>query len=331
MKTLFFVAIATLVANIASAGGERIEKFVKITAAQELYVDYIKAAPGKPTLVLLNGLTYSARSWDSFVRAFEKLDTGVGLLRYDMLGMGKTLLNDELPVHYAVPHATQVTQLKALLDKLGIKKASLLGLSYGGGIAVAFANQYPRYVDALILMAPFTKPLEKMDNWIKMQVSATRAMNPWNPATDDELYDFFLHQFVYTTYPSAEPIVLENPYKLEAIFRMVQGIRKFSALENLAKIPARSVHLIVAKQDQYIPKEVMDELWNKLPAAKKMSQILIDGSEHKIPEAIPAYSSAWVAEIMKKNAKISGGRNFQGSVRNGSATSGNITIELPRQ
>ncbi len=40
--------------------------------------------------------------------------------------------------------------------------------------------------------------------------------------SDDDLYDLFLHQIVYATYPQAEPIVLENPFKLEATYRLVQ-------------------------------------------------------------------------------------------------------------
>lgn len=329
MRT-WIVFFALFASWTAYAGGERFEGFVRVSRGQQLYVDYLKAEPGKPTVVLLNGLTYDTRSWSGFVRAYEKLGLGHGLLRYDMRGMGKTLLNDELPVHYEIPHQTQVQQLKGLLDRLGLKKAHLLGLSYGGAIAVAFANQFPRYAETVVLMAPFTQPLEAQDSWIRLQIAATRAANPWNPATDDELYDFFLRQFVYSTYPSAEPVVLENPYKLEAVFRMVQGIRKYIAKETLDKLPARAVHLIVAKQDQYIPQKVMDDFWDALPAAKKASRIYISGTEHKIPEAIPAYSSAWVAELVTRNPKISGGRTFQGSVWNGNAVSGDTVIELPR-
>lgn len=325
MKTLL---IALLFSSPAFAQ-DHFEGFVKI-GAQELYVEHLKAEPGKPTVVLLNGLTYSIRSWDKFTGELEKLAPGAGILRYDMRGMGKTLLNDRLPVSYEIPHSLQAEHLKLLLDKLAIRKAHLLGLSYGGGIAVAFADKYARYSESLILMAPFTKPLKAQDEWIKLQVAATRAMNPWNPATDDELYDFFLRQFIYSTYPSAEPVVLENPYKLEAVFRMVQGIRKFNAIDFLNRLPAKAVHLVVAKQDQYIPQEVMDELWEKLPAAKKASRIYINGSEHKIPEAIPAYSAGWVAEILKKNPKISGARSFLGTVRDGNAKAGAVVIELPR-
>lgn len=324
LSGLFWLA---LFAPLSVSAGD-LRGFLTLSGGERVYVDYVKPEPGKGVLVLLNGLTYSTHSWNSFVREFEKRGTGFGILRYDMRGMGKTLLEGELPVNYEIPHEAQVEQLRRLLDRLGLKRVHLAGLSYGGGIAVAFGNKYPRYVESLILMAPFTQALENQDNWIKAQVAWTRVAQPWNPASDDELYDFYLRQFVYSTYPSAEPVVLENPYKLEAVFRMVQGIRKFRAVESLGRVPAGSVHLVVAREDQYIPRHVMNEFWAAVPLRKRGSRIDISWSEHKIPEAIPAYSSAWVAEIVQGNAKIARGREFQGSVWDGNAVSGEIVVEL---
>lgn len=119
--------------------------------------------------------------------------------------------------------------MNSLLSELKVAKPyNLVGLSYGGGIAIAYAAQYPKEVKRILALAPFTEPLQSQDNWIKNQVAYTRVMQPWNPYSDDELYDYFLRNIIYGTYPSAEPIVLENPYKLEAT-RMVQGIRQFRA------------------------------------------------------------------------------------------------------
>lgn len=294
---------------------------------QKVYTHWQKAEQGAPTIVLLHGLTYSTSSWDPFVRAFHK--PGLGILRYDMVGMGKTLLEGPLPVNYAIPYKKQVTLLKQLLDRLHLKKVTLVGLSYGGGIGISFANKYPQMVENLILMAPFTAPLKTQDQWIKLQVASARLANPWNPATDDELYDFFLRQFIYSTYPNAEPVVLENPFKLEAVFRMVQGIRKFFAIDEIQNLPAKSVHLMVANQDQYIPRDVMDTFWDALPESVKASRVNISVTEHKIPEAIPLFSSAWVEEVLK-NPALKKGLVFDGSVWNRTATSGKTVIDLNR-
>jgi pimeloyl-ACP methyl ester carboxylesterase len=245
-----------------------------------------------------------------------------------MIGMGETLLKGKLPVTYAIPYTAQLEQLKALLDHYHLSKVTLAGLSYGGGIGIAFTTTYPTRVQSLLVMAPFTEALKGMDQWIRQQVAYTRITFPLNPATDDELYDYFLRQFIYTYYPSLEPSVLENSYKLEAVYRMVQGIRHYPTLADSAHLPPHSVHLIVAKQDQYIEKEVHDRFWQAVPPAARMSRVDVNHSEHKIPESAPAFAAAWTLAILKGNPEIRGGREFIGSTKSLTATSGELILDL---
>lgn len=317
--------LLALIALPAHASSFEDGEFVSVNG-EKVFVRHKKAAKGAPTLVLLNGLTYSTSQWGAFATAIERLEPNFGILRYDMRGMGKTLLEANLPVNYSISLDSQVEQLKELLPQLGLKKVDLVGLSYGGGVAIAFANAYPNLVRRIFLMAPFTEALEDQDKIIRAQVSSTRLSFPFNPATDDELYDYFLRQFIYTTYPANEPVVLENPFKLEAIFRMVQGIRLFKANEIAKDLPLNSVHLILANQDQYIPKPVMDRFWNALPKSVRSSRIDISFSEHKIPEAIPNYSAAWITTVIKDGLR----GEYQGTSYAFRAQSESKVVDLPR-
>ncbi len=301
--------------------------FLSIDGEQFFY-EHKPAAMGAPTLVLLNGLTYSTESWNAFAKSLETLNPKIGILRYDMRGMGETLQAGTLPVQYAIPYGNQATTLKKILGKLKIKKAALVGLSYGAGIGLEFARLFPNSVTQLIVMAPFTEPLEAQDRLIRMQVAANRLAFPFNPATDDELYDFFLRQFIYATYPQAEPVLLGDLNKLEAVFRMVQGIRFFRATD-ISKELDVPVHLLVANQDQYIPQEVMDRFWKSLPKRVRGSRINISETEHKIPEAIPDFSAAWVLECLS-NAELQKGKVFSGSTERFEARSGSLVISLKR-
>lgn len=319
---LFFLCLFMPVAGATTLGeGEYLS-----LNGEKVFVLHKKAAKGAPTLVLLNGLTYSTRQWNAFASALERLEPSFGILRYDMRGMGKTLLEGPLPVNYSISLDSQVNQLKELLGALKLKKVELVGLSYGGGVAIAFAKEHPKLVNRLFLMAPFTEALEAQDRLIRAQVSGNRLMYPFNPATDEELYDYYLRQFIYLNYPASEPIVLENPFKLEAIFRMVQGIRFFKAESIAHEMPADSIHLILANQDQYIPKEVMERFWEALPSRARSSRIDISFSEHKIPEAIPNYAAAWISAVMKQGLR----GEFQGTSWNYRAESASGTIELPK-
>jgi alpha-beta hydrolase superfamily lysophospholipase len=269
--------------------------FVSIKT-KELYVDYSAPQPNKETVVLLNGLTYTTVQWDKLTSELKK--KGLGVLRYDMDGMGKTLL------HYGVKfapyaYADQVEDLYQLLKTIALPAPyNIVGLSYGGGIASAYSYKYGHTVKNAILMAPYTEALEKQDSTLKLQVAMTRLYFPFNPASDDEIYDYYLRQTCYTTYPIAEPIVLENPLKLEAVFRLTQGIRKFKATEEVKLFPAKTVHLIIAEFDQYIPREVLTQFWDSIPVEARASLTILKGSEHKIPESKPVEASIVIEEIV---------------------------------
>lgn len=297
--------------EFAQAGQSgRIKDFVALSPERELFVDYVPAKGKQPTVILINGLTYSTVQWNRFVAPL--IARGVGVLRYDPVGQGQTLLR-YAPILNVIPSTDQVADLKLLLEVLEIPAPyNLAGLSYGGGIALGFAAEFPELVQNLILMAPYTRPVQETDDWIKAQIWVTRKMFPYNPYSDDDLYDHFLHQIVYATYPQAEPIVLENPFKLEATFRLVQGIRSARPMDTASTLPEASVHLMIARSDQYIKTSVLDEYWDVVPLASRASRIYINDSEHKMVEAVPVFTASWVYEILKGNKRLFQGKDFEG-------------------
>ena len=329
--TAFVLLTCTLVttfnANAAASSSTQFASgFVAINSTRSLWVEYSAPAKGMPTVILLNGLTYSTRQWDRFAKVLT--DKGVGVLRYDPFGMGQTLLK-YAPILDVIPIESQVQDLAALLKTLKIKGPyNIAGLSYGGGLAAGFAAAYPHAVNKMIMMAPFTRPLDGQDTWIKAQIWATRQIFPYNQYSDEELYDYFLHQICYATYPQAEPIVLENPFKLEAVYRMAQGIRHFNAEAVANTLPEGTVHLMVARQDQYIPGSVLQDYWEKVPKAARVSRLFVNGSEHKMVEAVPYFTASWVYEILMENPAISGGKTFEGYPLLGEAVSNGEKLKV---
>ncbi len=333
MKSLIlavFIACSGLFVSIESlAKAEDLQGFVQVSAQRELYVDYVAPERGLPTVVLINGLTYSTRQWENFVQPL--IAKGVGVLRYDPFGQGQTLLK-YAPILAPIPYQDQIADLKVLLEKLKIKGPyNLVGLSYGGGIAAGFAAAYPSLIKNLVMMAPFTRPLDGTDNWIKAQIWATRQIFPLNKMSDDDLYDYYLHQIVYATYPQAEPIVLENPFKLEATYRLVQGIRKARPIDLTHTIPSRALHLMIARQDQYINTSVLDEYWDAVPLEARASRLYINGSEHKMVEAVPNFTAAWVYEIVTGNKRLFKGQDFEGYPYRGEVRAGDENIKVGRE
>ena len=104
-----------------------------------------EGAPGRPPLLLCNGVGASLELFQPFVDA---LDPRRPVIRFDMPGVG----GSPAPV---VPYhlARLPSLLTGLLDQLGYEQADVLGISWGGGLAQQFALSRPDRVRRLVLVA----------------------------------------------------------------------------------------------------------------------------------------------------------------------------------
>lgn len=97
-----------------------------------------------PVLVLNNGiLMNAAASWAPQSPAFA---ASYRVLHYDCRGQGQS---DHPPGPYSM--SLHAEDLAALLDALGVRRAHVLGISYGGEVSQAFALRYPERVASLVL------------------------------------------------------------------------------------------------------------------------------------------------------------------------------------
>jgi pimeloyl-ACP methyl ester carboxylesterase len=96
-----------------------------------------------PVLVLVHGLGGDADEW---ARCFGPLSATHRVVALELLGFGRS---DKPPITYRIAGFVEV--LERFLQALGIERASLLGHSLGGWIVAAFALQFPRRVDKLVL------------------------------------------------------------------------------------------------------------------------------------------------------------------------------------
>lgn len=334
-----FLALVVSVASYARPA-KTTRGFVEVAAGRRLYVEYRPALNGKPTVFLLNGLTYSTREWAAFAQALTRLDPEIGLVLYDMQGMGATLLAN-LPVLYDIPVQNQVEDLHALKRALKISgPTASVGLSYGGAVALMYALRYPGDFDQTIAMAPFLERLPDQDHLILQSVRNHRLMFPLDPRSDEELYDLYLRGVV-ATFPLVEPVILENPFKLEGVYRMVKGAKNWNAAGEAAKLPAGQIHIVAATGDEYVKLDRMQNFLNHVPSGVLESVLFIEDPSaeillpsqkyHKIPELRPTLSAAWVHEIVSGNRHLQKGRIFNVDPQTGEARSGKIKIPLKRE
>lgn len=83
---------------------------------------------------------------------WEQLTARHRVVRVDFRGFGETPLPPE-------PYA-DCDDVAAVLDTLDIEKASLVGSSFGGQVALEFATRYPQRATDLVLLCPAFRGLE---------------------------------------------------------------------------------------------------------------------------------------------------------------------------
>lgn len=135
-----------------------------------------------PLLVLNNGVLMNAAT--SWVFQTQALSQGYRLLQYDCRGQGQS---DHPDAPYTM--AGHADDLAALLDALGFQKAHILGISYGGEVAQAFALKYPGRTQSLILADTVSEVRAELrivvDSWLdalrnENALQFFNATIPWN-------------------------------------------------------------------------------------------------------------------------------------------------------
>lgn len=113
----------------------------------ELLVEKHGPADGQAVVLLHHGLG-SVRAWRAQVPALVK--AGFQVILYDRWGYGGSAPRPafDIPAFQA-----DREDLRALLDRLGVERATLVGHSDGGTLALYFAAEFPPRVTGLVLAA----------------------------------------------------------------------------------------------------------------------------------------------------------------------------------
>jgi pimeloyl-ACP methyl ester carboxylesterase len=105
---------------------------------------YLDSGDG-PAILFIHGLTGSHRNWEHLV---EKLNTDHRVLAPDLFGHGAS---EKLMGDYSL--GAHAATLRDLLDWLDIDRVTLVGHSFGGGIAMQFCYLFPERVERLVLVS----------------------------------------------------------------------------------------------------------------------------------------------------------------------------------
>ncbi|MCD4535438.1 alpha/beta fold hydrolase [Nocardioides sp. cx-169] len=105
---------------------------------------FVKVGQG-PTLLLLHGLGCDHTTWEPVIDMLAKRYT---VIAPDLLGHG---LSDKPRADYSL--GGYANGMRDLLTVLGIDRVTVVGHSFGGGVAMQFAYQFPERTERLMLVA----------------------------------------------------------------------------------------------------------------------------------------------------------------------------------
>jgi pimeloyl-ACP methyl ester carboxylesterase len=105
---------------------------------------FVKTGSG-PALLLLHGLGCDHTTWEPVIDALARRYT---VIAPDLLGHG---LSDKPRADYSV--GGYANGMRDLLTVLGIDRATVVGHSFGGGVAMQFAYQFPERAERLVLVS----------------------------------------------------------------------------------------------------------------------------------------------------------------------------------
>lgn len=144
---------------------EAVPEGTYVDVGNGITMHYHEAGSGDRGVVLfLHGSGPGASGWSNFKGNYPFLaEHGFRTIVPDMMGYGYSTK----PEDGAYSLDDIAAQFKALLDALGVDRATLVGNSQGGAIAIAMALNYPDLVGQLVLMAP--GGIEARETYMEME------------------------------------------------------------------------------------------------------------------------------------------------------------------
>ena len=130
-------------------------EIAKQIQAAGIQTNYHDVGSGESVL-LIHGSGPGVSAWANWRLSLPALSTKFRVIAPDMAGFGFS----ERPTNYQYSMENWVTQAVGLLDALGLERASLVGNSFGGALALALAIHHPERVNKLVLMGSVGVPFK---------------------------------------------------------------------------------------------------------------------------------------------------------------------------
>lgn len=213
-------------------------------------------------ILLIHGSGPGVTAWANWRGVIPTLSQHARIIAPDMLGFGYT----SCPSEWKLDPATWVQSLVGLLDALKVERVSIVGNSFGGAIALAFAKAYPARVQRLVLMGaaglsfPLTDGLNKVWGYQPSLEAMRELMEVFafdHSIINDDLvrmrYEASIRDDVQTRFAQLFPAPRQQGVEMLAL-----------AEDDLRALPHQTL-LIHGRDDKVIPLELSERMLRLIP------------------------------------------------------------------
>lgn len=227
---------------------------------------------GEP-VIILNGIMMSTASWQAFIPDLSRVNR---VILVDFLDQGKSSRMSE-----QYTHDIQVRLVDALINELGLSRVTVMGISYGGEIAVQYALYNPARVRRLILF----NTAARTSKWLK------KIGDGWNEAAKTgNGYAYYLTTIpvIYSTrffeeraewMDGREKTLTEYFSRkdvLESLIRLTNSSVGYDVVERLGEISCPTL-VVSGSEDALLPVTEQQLLHEKI---KGSVYVTVNGSGH---------------------------------------------------
>jgi pimeloyl-ACP methyl ester carboxylesterase len=243
---------------------------------QGLRIAYELKGQGPP-LVLLHGALSDSRiwRWNSNV-----LSGNFTVLAWDAPGCGRS---DDPPESFRLPDYADV--LAELIQSLNLQNPHILGLSFGGGLALELYRQYPEIPKSLILVSAYAgwagslSPVEvetRLNNGLRqLKMAPEEVVDSWIPTLFSES--------VPSDFVGKVKAIMRD-FHPEGMRTMLHSFAEADLREVLPKIKIPTL-LLYGEDDIRSPLEVAEKLHSNIKTSKL---VVIPGTGHVVNIETPA-------------------------------------------
>ena len=144
-------------------------------ALEMAYMDVKPARPNGRVAILLHGKNFCAATWQTTITTLA--EAGYRVIAPDQIGFCKS----SKPAQYQFSFQQLAGNTHALLESLGVGRATVIGHSTGGMLGIRYALMYPSEVDQLVLVDPIGLedwkargvPWQSVDAWYQRELQTT--------------------------------------------------------------------------------------------------------------------------------------------------------------